>query len=158
MSLIDEAYELYIALGNRRRCLRSCPSAAFSRRRKRRVRRRRLTWCCSFSDRSRFAKASPSRHRPSQCGTLRSGKAVQNAVYDADGRVIAHVDSKNHGVGSPSGQAHPMPVPGDPGSGHTHNYTPIQPADVPPARPRMASTAAQCRTYSPNRYVRSMTL
>jgi len=61
----------------------------------------------------------------------RTGVAKQNVIYDADGNVVAHVDFKRHGM-APSGHAHPIPKPGQPDSGHTHNYTPIQPSDVPP--------------------------
>jgi len=47
----------------------------------------------------------------------RTGKAVQNAVYDSNGNVIAHIDFKNHG-GATSGHYHTFPVPGNPASGH----------------------------------------
>lgn len=33
----------------------------------------------------------------------KTGKAVQNAAYGSDGKVIGHVDFKNHGPGAPSG-------------------------------------------------------
>jgi hypothetical protein len=49
----------------------------------------------------------------------RTGKAVQNAIYDANGDVIGHVDFKNHGI--ESGHWHSFPQPGNPGSGHGPN-------------------------------------
>jgi RHS repeat-associated protein len=48
----------------------------------------------------------------------KTGKAVQNAIYDKDGNVVGHVDFKNHGPGAPSGHGHAFPEPGNPGSGH----------------------------------------
>jgi RHS repeat-associated protein len=48
----------------------------------------------------------------------KTGKAVQNATYDSDGKVISHVDFKNHGPGAPSGHGHTFPEPGNPASGH----------------------------------------
>lgn len=48
----------------------------------------------------------------------KSGKAVQNAIYDKNGDVVAHVDFKNHGAGAPSGHGHTFPIPGNPASGH----------------------------------------
>lgn len=47
-----------------------------------------------------------------------TGKAVQNAIYDSQGKVIGHVDFKNHGPGASSGHGHSFPEPGNPGSGH----------------------------------------
>ncbi|WP_317044309.1 RHS repeat-associated core domain-containing protein, partial [Flavobacterium davisii] len=46
----------------------------------------------------------------------KSGKVVQNAIYDANGNVVGHVDFKNHGI--ESGHWHEFPVPGNPASGH----------------------------------------
>ncbi|MBU9846272.1 PAAR-like domain-containing protein [Rahnella ecdela] len=46
----------------------------------------------------------------------KTGRAVQNAIYDSNGNVIAHVDFKNHGI--ESGHYHEFPIPGNPGSGH----------------------------------------
>ena len=46
----------------------------------------------------------------------KTGKALQNAVYDADGKVVGHVDFKNHGI--ESGHWHEFPQPGNPASGH----------------------------------------
>jgi hypothetical protein len=48
----------------------------------------------------------------------KTGKAVQNAIYDANGNVLGHVDFKNHGPGAPSGHGHMFPKPGNPASGH----------------------------------------
>ena len=45
----------------------------------------------------------------------KSGKAVQNAIYDADGKVVGHVDFKNHGI--ESGHWHEFPA-GEPWKGH----------------------------------------
>lgn len=60
------------------------------------------------------------------------GKAVQNAIYDADGNVIGHVDFKNHGPGAPSGHGHQFPVPGDPSTGHGKGAPHIPPNQLPP--------------------------
>lgn len=46
-----------------------------------------------------------------------TGKAIQNAIYDSNGDVIAHVDFKNHN-GEPSGHWHRFPQPGIPSTGH----------------------------------------
>ncbi|WP_240346862.1 RHS repeat domain-containing protein, partial [Pectobacterium brasiliense] len=46
----------------------------------------------------------------------KTGKAVQNAIYDGNGDVIGHVDFKNHGI--ESGHYHLFPEPGNPASGH----------------------------------------
>jgi hypothetical protein len=48
----------------------------------------------------------------------KTGKAVQNAIYDSNGNVIGHVDFSNHGPGAPSGHGHTFPQPGNPASGH----------------------------------------
>lgn len=48
----------------------------------------------------------------------KTGKAVQNAIYDSEGNVVGHVDFKNHGPGAPSGHGHTFPEPGNPASGH----------------------------------------
>lgn len=48
----------------------------------------------------------------------KTGKAVQNAAYGSDGKVIGHVDFKNHGPGAPSGHGHTFPQPGNPASAH----------------------------------------
>jgi len=48
----------------------------------------------------------------------KTGKAKQNAIYDADGNVEGHVDFKNQGKGAPSGHGHQFPEPGNPASGH----------------------------------------
>jgi RHS repeat-associated protein len=45
----------------------------------------------------------------------KTGKVVQNAVYDANGDVIGHVSFKNHGL--ESGHWHEFP-PAQPGLGH----------------------------------------
>ncbi|STQ78925.1 Uncharacterised protein [Hafnia alvei] len=60
----------------------------------------------------------------------KTGKVVQNAIYDSNGNVIGHVDFKNHGIGS--GHYHEFPIPGNPASGHgagkPHNpYSTIPP-------------------------------
>ena len=46
----------------------------------------------------------------------KTGKVLQNAVYDADGKVVGHVDFKNHGI--ESGHWHEFPEAGNPASGH----------------------------------------
>lgn len=51
----------------------------------------------------------------------KTGKAVQNAIYDGNGDVVGHVDFKNHdptGGRAPSGHGHTFPQPGNPASGH----------------------------------------
>jgi RHS repeat-associated protein len=60
------------------------------------------------------------------------GKAVQNAIYDANGNVIGHVDFKNHGPGAPSGHGHEFPTPGNPASGHGPGLPHILPSQLPP--------------------------
>jgi RHS repeat-associated protein len=47
---------------------------------------------------------------------VKDGKVVQNAIYDGDGKVIGHVDFKNHGI--ESGHFHRFPDAGNPASGH----------------------------------------
>jgi hypothetical protein len=47
-----------------------------------------------------------------------TGNAIQNAIYDANGDVIGHVDFSNHGMGATSGHGHSFPLPGNPSSGH----------------------------------------
>jgi hypothetical protein len=48
---------------------------------------------------------------------IKTGRALQNAVYNQNGDVIGHVDFKNHGRGAVSGHGHQFP-PGNPFSGH----------------------------------------
>jgi len=62
----------------------------------------------------------------------KTGKAVQNAIYDQNGNVIGHVDFKNHGTNSPSGHGHTFPTPGNPASGHDHITPPIPYDKLPP--------------------------
>jgi hypothetical protein len=62
----------------------------------------------------------------------KTGLPVQNAVYDANGKVKAHVDFKDHGPGAPPGHAHTFHTPGDPSSGHGKAKPHIAPKDVPP--------------------------
>jgi hypothetical protein len=47
-----------------------------------------------------------------------TGEAIQNAIYDANGDVIGHVDFTNHGMGATSGHGHFFGLPGYPSSGH----------------------------------------
>jgi RHS repeat-associated protein len=74
----------------------------------------------------------------------KTGKATQNAIYDANGAVVGHVDFKNHGVdpntgvAATSGHWHSFP-PGDPSSGHginakhnPHSSTPDGWNELPP--------------------------
>ncbi len=60
----------------------------------------------------------------------KTGKAVQNAIYDSNGNVIAHVDFKNHG-GAVSGHGHQFP-PGQPGFGHGQGAIHYPPGSLPP--------------------------
>jgi hypothetical protein len=48
----------------------------------------------------------------------KTGRGVQNAIYDDAGDVVGHLDFKNHGPGAPSGHGHTFPQPGNPASGH----------------------------------------
>jgi RHS repeat-associated protein len=61
-----------------------------------------------------------------------NGRAVQNAIYDANGDVIGHVDFKNHGAGAPSGHGHEFPEPGNPASGHGPGAPHIPNDQLPP--------------------------
>ncbi|HVC96161.1 MAG TPA: RHS repeat-associated core domain-containing protein, partial [Pirellulales bacterium] len=61
----------------------------------------------------------------------KTGNAVQNAIYDANGAVIGHVDFKPHGVGAPSGHGHAFP-PGQPGLGHGPGAPHIPNGQLPP--------------------------
>ncbi|WP_196809152.1 DNRLRE domain-containing protein [Conexibacter woesei] len=58
-----------------------------------------------------------------------NGAPVQNAVYDSNGDVIAHVDFKRHGE-APPGHAHVFP-PGKPGLGHGPTAPHVDPSNVP---------------------------
>jgi hypothetical protein len=60
------------------------------------------------------------------------GEAIQTAIYDENGNVIAHIDFKPHGPGAPSGHWHVFPTPGDPSSGHGPGKPHILPQDLPP--------------------------
>lgn len=62
----------------------------------------------------------------------KTGKAVQNAVYDDAGDVVGHVDFKNHGPGAPSGHGHTFPQPGNPASGHGKGKPHIPNNQLPP--------------------------
>ena len=59
-----------------------------------------------------------------------NGRAVQNAIYDADGKVIAHIDFNRHGS-AVSGHGHQFP-PGQPGLGHGPGTPHHQPGSLPP--------------------------
>jgi hypothetical protein len=61
----------------------------------------------------------------------KTGNAVQNAIYDSEGKVIGHVDFKNHGPGAPSGHGHAFPEPGNPASGHGPGKPHIPNSDLP---------------------------
>lgn len=62
----------------------------------------------------------------------KTGKAVQNAIYDDAGDVVGHVDFKNHGPGAPSGHGHTFPQPGNPASGHGAGKPHIPNNQLPP--------------------------
>jgi hypothetical protein len=64
----------------------------------------------------------------------KTGKAVQNAIYDDAGDVVGHVDFKNHGPGAPSGHGHTFPQPGNPASGHGAGKPHISNNQLPPGR------------------------
>jgi len=53
----------------------------------------------------------------------KTGRAIQNTIYDSNGLKIGHVDFKNHG-GNPSGHWHFFSEPGNPASGHTGEHRP----------------------------------
>jgi len=59
----------------------------------------------------------------------KTGKAIQNAIYDSNGNVIAHVDFKNHGI--ESGHYHLFPEPGNPASGHGPGKPHYPNSDIP---------------------------
>ena len=59
----------------------------------------------------------------------KSGKAIKNAVYDADGKYVGEVNFRNHGNGFVSGHGHKASTPDDIGSAHKmENH--IMPKDV----------------------------
>ena len=60
-----------------------------------------------------------------------TGAPKQNAIYNADGDVIGHVDFKQHGP-SPPGHGHMFPEPGNPASGHGPGNPHYDPEDLPP--------------------------
>ncbi len=62
----------------------------------------------------------------------RTGKAKQTAIYNEEGKVVAHVDWKNHGQGAESGHGHIFPEPGNPASGHGRGKPHIPHHDLPP--------------------------
>jgi Pretoxin HINT domain len=62
----------------------------------------------------------------------KTGRAVQNAIYDQNGNVIGHVDFKNHGPGALSGHGHQFPQPGNPASGHGAGKPHIPNNQLPP--------------------------
>ncbi len=62
----------------------------------------------------------------------KTGRAVQNAIYDDAGDVVGHLDFKNHGPGAPSGHGHRFPQPGNPASGHGAGKPHIPGAQLPP--------------------------
>jgi hypothetical protein len=101
----------------------------------------------SFSDAGKYSKSPEATHfygtaKPFSDGATPgsiythidpdSGKAVQNAIDNADGKVIGHVDFKNHGVGAPSGHGHRFPQPGNPSSGHGPGKPHIRNNQLPP--------------------------
>jgi len=61
----------------------------------------------------------------------KTGRAVQNAIYDQDGNVIGHVDFKSF-PGNPSGHGHQFPQPGNPESGHGRGKPHIPNNELPP--------------------------
>ncbi len=61
----------------------------------------------------------------------RTGRAVQNAIYDSQGNVIGHVDFKTHGPDAPSGHGHIFPEPGNPASGHGPQAPHIPNSELP---------------------------
>ncbi len=62
----------------------------------------------------------------------KTGRAIQNAIYDAKGNVIGHVDFKNHGPGALSGHGHHFPQAGNPASGHGAGKLHIPNNQLPP--------------------------
>ena len=63
---------------------------------------------------------------------LKTGRAVQNAIYDSNGNVIGHVDFKDNGRRSPPGHWHQFPTPGNPASGHGPGKPHNPPSSLPP--------------------------
>jgi len=60
-----------------------------------------------------------------------SGRVVQNAIYNNNGDVMAHIDFKPHGS-SPSGHGHLFTTPGKPSTGHGRLYPHYPPGYFPP--------------------------
>jgi len=60
----------------------------------------------------------------------KSGRVVQNTIYDSNGLPVGHVDFRPHG-GQPSGHGHNFP-PGEPGPGHGPGAPHIPPGQLPP--------------------------
>ncbi len=59
-----------------------------------------------------------------------TGKAIQTAIYDENGNVIAHIDFTNH-RGATSGHGHLFPEPGNPASGHGAGSQHVPYGDLP---------------------------
>lgn len=69
-----------------------------------------------------------------------TGKAKQNAVYDQNGNVVAHIDFKNQGKDpkdptkvAVSGHGHTFSTPGDPSTGHGKGADHHDPGTLPPS-------------------------
>jgi hypothetical protein len=62
----------------------------------------------------------------------KTGRGVQNVIYDDAGDVVGHLDFKNHGPGAPSGHGHTFPQPGNPASGHGAGKPHIPGNQLPP--------------------------
>lgn len=60
----------------------------------------------------------------------KSGVAIKNAIYDADGKYVGEVNFRNHGNGYVSGHGHVASTPGDIPSAHLpQNH--LMPKDIP---------------------------
>ena len=59
--------------------------------------------------------------------------AVQNSIYNSEGKVTHQVDFKNHGQGATSGHGHVMKTPGEIGTGHAHTPDSFVPHENVPA-------------------------
>jgi len=66
--------------------------------------------------------------------TSADGKvAVQNSIYDSEGKITHQVDFKNHGGGATSEHGHTMGTPGEISSGHKHTPGSFTPHEQVPA-------------------------
>ncbi|MDR2306500.1 MAG: RHS domain-containing protein [Paucimonas sp.] len=88
---------------------------------------------CELSHEWGPAQATPD-NTPNSIYTQVSGDgavAVQNTIYDNDGKAFYQVDFKRHGKDAPPGHGHPLSPPGNINSGHGPSAIHVPPEDVP---------------------------